>query len=756
MDQFERWRKCWETSLMGTRFDPGTPDGQTIVASLELAAKGSVKRSEGDTSDVIIRGTADHLRALAIAWRTPGTTFYKSEAVLQEIVDGLDTVYRQEYYPDCSPDNWWITEVGHPQRLFDTLILLWDVLPNAEAQAKRFTDVFVLHQDDYLLQTHGRGETGANLVWKCSNLILCGILRRDMAFIDKANALLPRVLRYSARIEIPGSGSLYDDGFYPDGSFIQHYFIAYTGGYGKHLLNNLANLIYAFYGQGCLTLPAEALAFFVDRIEKAWAPLVYRGHLMDVVRGREVSRYFYQDYIGARHITRSLCRLAVALPAPLSIPLRALAKSWLAEPEVRENLLKDESSRAEYWVSPSLAEVLAALEADACTPAPALIGHFHFGVMCVPVHRAAHWAAAISMYSHNISCYEYLGRESTKFWHISDGMLYLYDGNADRYDHNYYATADMQRLPGTTVDRAPDREKDPYYYWAAPQSRNKYAIAGGVVFGDYGSVIFQYCGQGRGTERNLEVKKSWFFLGDEIVCLGSGISSSTGDEIETILFNDIVGAEDVLLVNGTALACTQEQVANSVQTLHLGPTGYFMPHPATLHFLAQHRAGTWNTAEVNPKNYCENDFCTAWLNHGAKPDKAQYAYVVLPGRSPAQTAQYAAAPPITLLENSAAVHAVVQQRTGLTAIHFFESGSFGGITASAPCCVILRKTANDTELAVADPTKELKTLELCFDFCARLVPTPCAESLATVPLRILLHPAGCEGATIHLLLQGKE
>ena len=89
----------------------------------------------------------------------------------------------------------------------------------------------------------------------------------------------------------------------------------------------------------------------------------------------------------------------------------------------------------------------------------------------------------------------------------------------------------MQRLPGTTVDRSLTRAQDPPYSWFMPESKNPCAFAGGVQIGYFGIVGMEYLGQGKHNERNLAVKKSWFFLGDEIVCLGSGLRcADTGQQ----------------------------------------------------------------------------------------------------------------------------------------------------------------------------------------------------------------------------------
>ena len=132
----------------------------------------------------------------------------------------------------------------------------------------------------------------------------------------------------------------------------------------------------------------------------------------------------------------------------------------------------------------------------------------------------------------------------------------LYTGSGDAYNGDFYATVDMQRLPGTTIERSANRAADPYFNWYLPEARNTYAFAGGATLGKAGIAGMQYRGQGNGKERTLEVKKSWFMFDKEVVCLGSGISTTTDNQVETIVLNDRLLSKDlrfrVLSVNAEA------------------------------------------------------------------------------------------------------------------------------------------------------------------------------------------------------------
>lgn len=761
--QYERYRKAYEAYLLGERFDPKTADGQAVIGSLQLVADESGKKAP---YPVPYESPTIHLRALAMAYRTPGSTYYDAPETLKEIERTWDAVKAAYNMDTCGEDfsniNWWVVQVGDPLRILDAIFLLYDILPNRDETIREWTDVILHHQDMYSSTNHGNKETGANLMWKCHVYILLGILREEQEPIDWAKEQLPTMLRYSRKISHPRVGTFYDDGFYPDGSFIQHYFTAYTGGYGKHLLSILSGLLYAFRDTDLHLLDAQDEDFVCNAVLKTYAPCMVDGRFLDIVRGREVCRWFFEDRICGRYVLRSLCYLACALPKEKTAELRGLLKLWLSKGDTREKLCVDESGFAEYYVYPSLPEVLAKLDSDPAAMAAEQKGHYNFGPMSKTVHRHGGWTAAVSMLSKTTACYEYLAGESATLWHISDGVTYLYTSDRDQYNGDYYATADMQRLPGTTVDRSPDRASDPYYSWFMPDSKNPCAFAGGASMGSYGIAGMQILGQGRGKTRDLAAKKSWFFLGEEIVCLGSGITSPSGDPIETTVLNHRLtdGGANVLTMDGYTGPCRAlEAETTAAGALHLagnnGPgsdIGVVLPDGGQARVLYEHRQGSWNSVEPVPGFVKENDFLTVWFDHGRCPQNARYAYILLPGASAKQTAAYEKEPDVKILACSDAVHAVRNEKTGLTGLHFWQEtgGSCAGVAANAQASVMLKQLPGELRLAVSDPTKEDHTIELKLDCTAEevLSQDEGVEILSFAPLSIRVNTTGADGRSL--------
>ncbi|MFV0362457.1 MAG: polysaccharide lyase 8 family protein [Suipraeoptans sp.] len=732
-DKFDQWRICWKDYLLGKEWDENKVEAKEVIASLErIADAGTPIESKEDTSEVVFSSPFFTLHAITMAYCTPGTKYYHQDNVRNEIFAEMKTLCEDGYNLLTPPENWWALEIGIPLRLLNILILMYEELPNREQTIEQLTDVILHFQNAYEITSRGQKEGAANLMWKCHVHMLVGILRKEMQWIDWANKHLQEILQYTGIKQVLRSAEpIYDDGFHPDGSFIQHHFFAYTGAYGKSLLSILAGLMYAFHDEECLQLDQEKEQFVFDVVHKAYEPLIYQGNFMDIVRGRDLSRHYQEDNIAGRHCIRSICYLANIMTGENQKRTRAMLKEWLRNNGTREILFKDEHARAEYFIQPSLVEVVEEIERDTVSPRGELVGNYQFGPMCKTVHLSKGFGMALSMYSKTLACYEYLNGESNKCWHVNDGVTYLYTADANQYNGDFYASVDMQRLPGITVDRSLERYTDPYYCWYLPESKNVYAFAGGATLGDFGITGLQYRGQGNGKERDLEVKKSWFMFDDAVVCLGSGITSTTGNEIETIIDNKKLKknmSNEITMMDMSTKKCdslTGEETVHKTSFLHLtgnagaaSDIGYYFPEDVQIKLLCEQREGTWNDAKVNPNNKRTNNYATYWIAHGKYPKDATYKYVILPGKSVAEMEVYEEKQEISICECSNQAHAVFHNRLDILGIHFWNKESYTcqGITCDTQASVMVKRENQLMQIAVADPTKTDVMINIAFDF----------------------------------------
>ena len=769
--RFYQFQKNWKSYLLGT------PDisCEESLRSIETVAEfwsgyerpaPETKGSDLPLPVLLYAG----VRALAMAYCTPDSRYYERPAVLEYLLERLDGLYQLYYNPGTDSPDWWALEIGIPMRLLDTLILLYDVLPNRDTLITKYTEPVLCFRDAYLISSRGKTETASNLIWKCHNLLLTAVLRQDDELLKWVQESLPRSLASGSEMKVPGMGSMYDDGFYPDGSFIQHYVFAYNGGYGKHLLICLSGLLYADRDIGLLAFPEAERARLGELVCNAYEPLIYNGRFLDLARGREPSRYNLEDKITGRLVMRALCYLQAALPAADRIRVRAMLKEWMLHSS--NEILQDENPLSEYWLQASVVPLVQDILRDTVPARGPLILHKNYGVTAKSVHLTARWGLGISMYSKRIACYEHLNGESKNFWHISDGATYLYTTDADQYNGDFYATADMQRLPGTTVDRDDARMDAGYYNWFMPDSKNVYDWSGGCTVDDVNGIAgIRYRGQGTGLTRSLEARKSWFMFDKEVVALGSGISSDTGHEIDTTVDNHR------LLPDGSNLLCLDGKETGSckepgsryaeghlAESVHLtgncgtgSDMGYVFPGTANIHILCEQRNGSWRQInDGNPDTPCTNSFATLWFDHGTSPKDASYAYILLPGATAEQTSVYAASPEVEILENSLSAHAVRKADDGLICVNFWKSESYtcAGITSDKAASIMLHTAENGAELAVTDPANNDAVLTLTLpQLPGTLQPDKRVTVCQTDPLTIAVDTTGMMGAPVHIIFK---
>ncbi|GAA2284093.1 polysaccharide lyase 8 family protein [Nonomuraea roseoviolacea subsp. roseoviolacea] len=610
--------------------------------------------------------TPERLRAMARAYALPGTGLTGDPRLATAVAAGLDHYRRHVYAAGTRPEgNWWNWRIGVPKVLLDAAVLVAPHLTAEQAGGLReAVDHFV---PPGRLHRYGGLSTGANRVDLCTVMLLRAILGADPERAALAASALTPVLRYVEE----------GDGFYRDGSFIQHTYVPYQGGYGMVALAGLAALFTVLRGTPW-EIPEQLRRVVHDSVERSFAPVIHDGFCMDLAGGRGIVRRPFGDHRRGRLIAASILLLAETAPEADRARWQAMVKGWAARDTARP-MLDAAESEGELGFHARLAAVVA----DARVPAaPEPAGHRLLPMSARAVHRAPGWCAGLSMASYRIGHYEHGNGENLRGWHTGSGMLYWWaEGHGDQYSDGFWATVDPYRLPGTTVStkRLPDGA-GPGWGDTCPPGR----WVGGATDGAYAAV-----GQHlNGLESTMEAFKSWFFLDDAVVCLGAGITSRDGVPVETVVDNRRTGAP----------------LTAEATWAHLeGHGGYVLPGGPAPRTLRERRTGPDGTAR---------DYRTLWLDHGTDPREAAYVYLLLPGATEERTRARAADPGwARVLANTRHQQGVHVPSLGLTAVNFWNPGTTGPLTASAPCAVLVRELPDGTAtLTVADPRCDLDEL----------------------------------------------
>ncbi|MEI5102505.1 polysaccharide lyase 8 family protein [Streptomyces sp. PmtG] len=639
------------------------------------------------------------LTTMAQAYCQPGTGATGDDGLRDAVLTGLDHLYARVYHERQQRfGNWWSWQIGAPQALLDTCVLLYDAL--SADQVSRFCAAVDHFVPDSAVARYTGTSTGANRVDLCRVLALRGVVGANAAKVALARDALSPVFPYVT------SG----DGLYDDGSFIQHTSVPYTGSYGAVLLGGLGLLFTLLAGSPWeVTDPRRSVVR--DAVEKAWAPFLYNGLVMDGVAGRALSRGVAasdpqgvqsDDHLRGHAILASIVLLGESASPAERARWRGLVKGW---------------ARRDYY-SPPLADPrlglaglarLKEVEDDAdVAPLPEPTGHRLFPNMARATHRRPGWAASISMADARITYYETGNGENLRGWHTGSGLLYWWgDTYANgQYSDAFWPTVDPCRLPGTTASRkvlADGAGGD----WGA--ARPAVSWVGGATDGAR-AALGQHL---RGLRSTLSARKSWFCLDDAVVCLGAGITCADGTAVESTVENRNLGAVSRAPFRADGFsepaATPWSATLTGAGWAHIGGHGgYVFPGGATVRALREARTGRWSDinrgGSTAPRT---RTYLTLYVDHGIDPTDATYAYVLLPGASAARTAERAAdAAWLRVLANSGARQGISVPALGCTAVNFWAGGTAGPLTASGPCAVLIGERRDGTAtVCVSDPTR---------------------------------------------------
>ncbi|MFD2115114.1 polysaccharide lyase family 8 super-sandwich domain-containing protein [Paenibacillus yanchengensis] len=647
-------------------------------------------RSISDSSH--ITKTYHRLKDMAIAYATPGSEWYADEALQSDILSGLDWMDEHRYNKQTKVyNNWWDWEIGAPLAVLDILTLMYDDLSVTQLANHMATiDHFIPHPAQRFNSTVK--ETGANLLDKSLAVLVGAILEQNEAKVVEARDAIAPAFLYVTK----------GDGFYKDGSFIQHNNIAYTGSYGSVLLGNISRIV-LLLEQSPWPIEDTNFVHVWEWIEQSFEPVIVDGHIMEMISGRAVSR-FNNNTRGA---VASILRLAQSAPAETATSIKSMVKEWVSKDTSLTNPYSGLAVR-------DIVQLKQVMHDDTIKPRGELQGHYHFAMMDKVVHPGAGYTFALSMSSAMVANYESINGEFTKGWYTGDGMTYLYNADSNHYRNGYWPTVDPYRMPGTTADGLPR---------TAGITTGKTWVGGTVLEDKYGSAGMDLAPVGS----TLTGKKSWFMFDNEVVALGAGLTTkqarNDGRQVETIVENRMINdaGTNKLTINDQEqpqqLDWSEE--IKSARWAHLEGTndgadiGYYFPEPVTLSASRTVREGSWKSINTSgPTDPIKRNYVHLSLGHGVQPTQEKYVYTLLPSASKQQTKAYTKNPDIVVLSNTEQIQAVEERQLGIIGINFWESGTFEQIQVNKPAAIMYKLDGDELTLSIADPTKQQVKLQV--------------------------------------------
>lgn len=192
------------------------------------------------TDPANIATSFSRLSTLMAAYNNPTSPYYQDWAVLGVLVDRMNWLLLNAYTPSGTAyGNWWYWQIGIPAALNSLLMSSADyssaTIEGAKASILHYSPNPTSHyNNDGSLSTSQPSEVGANLLYNALAHVLLGVVTKDASLITAGSNAMTRAL--------PDVTT--GDGFYADGSFVQHLHEPNVGSYGTVLINDISKLYY--------------------------------------------------------------------------------------------------------------------------------------------------------------------------------------------------------------------------------------------------------------------------------------------------------------------------------------------------------------------------------------------------------------------------------------------------------------------------------------------------------------------------------
>jgi len=568
----------------------------------------------------------------------------------ERIVAGLN------YWLKAAPKskNWWYNDIATPQALGEILMLIDEAKVSYPKTTK-----------DALLESMKRGDpykqTGANKLDIAMHYLYRACASKDAVLMDAAVNQLFASIAFSNQ-----------EGLQTDYSYFQHGKQLYLAGYGAVFLT----------GEYKAATAVMNTRFALSKEKQNLLHTYLTETFLRAIRGR------YSDFnIEGRSISR---------PDMLD-KKNAVLDGYAENTAAMLSLAKNINSSGARVIDAAIARI-----EERQSPA--------FGISAYhkQFYRADYTLHQRKTYSFNIRAVSARTRRTESGNGENIFGRFLADGstNIQRTGSEYFNIMpvwEWDKLPGITC-RDYLTDQPAVVEWG---EKGNMDFVGGVSDGKYGCTVYDM------DYSQVAAKKAWFLFDREIVCLGTGINSTEAENITTTL-NQCWLKGKVGLAKNKWLLTDTEKLVNPAWVWH-DSIGYsFLQNTSAVVSTATQK-GSWK--RIN-KGYSDEEVTgkvfKLFIDHGAKPANASYAYCVLPNIA-MQEMNSTITSNIKVLANNNQMQAVANNALQMLQVCFYQPQSLSykelKITVDQPCLVLVKATNTKTpEIWIADPSQKLTEL----------------------------------------------
>lgn len=643
---------------------------------------------------VHVMRTYENIKNIAKAYATPNTKYYKNPEIKKELIEYLDWLYDNAYHEGLPENgNWWQWELGIPKHLNDIMVLLYDDVPYEKRmkylKASQYFQPFAEYSGvspsaSYSTSPDKRVSTGGNRIDTSIISFLRGVLMEDkVQVIDGAKAVADVGEYVTTR-----------DGFYKDGSFIQHGNVAYNGTYASVLFDGLGSVLWLATGTQ-FEVKDERIDNVYESILNGYKYLFINGGINDSVSGRATSRDNSSDISRGKDLLTSLSLLSIGAGKEYQDEIKSLIKTVALENNSYNTIDKISNKIAKA--------IIRDIINDDSIKTLKVEGTKVYGAMdrAVSINEKG-GKFVLSMHSSRIANYETMNNENVKGWYIGDGMTYVYGTDSETFTE-YWPTVDRYHLPGVTNSL---RERGDKSGERRGQTTSK-AWVGGSCNGKEAFVGMDMISWNKATE----MRKSYFMTDDGAILIAASNINSKDGEVHTTIDNRII-KDGKIILNGKEIK--EDTVIENPQNISLNfnenykgeNIGYKVVYAPQLNLKKETRTGSWKEIGGTLSEEISKDYFTVYINHGKNPKKSGFAYIILPMYTQEEVDNYDVSRfEIVKLDKEA--HIIKDKKSGVTGINFWKDSPTKelGIKAYSTLSVLLKENDEFLELWVSDPTQ---------------------------------------------------
>ena len=320
---------------------------------------------------------------MARAYRAAGHPMAGNPALRAAVVAAIEHWTNKDYVNS----NWWYAQIGVPDALAPTLVLMGEVVPS-ELRDKAVQRV---------LGRSKMGMTGQNKVWLAGIALMKGLLCDDAGMMRESRNQIFEELHVTTQ-----------EGIQPDYSFHQHGPQLQWGNYGAAFSADMIQWASIFRDTDYALTP-EQIDLLGRYLLEGTAWIVWNGRMDISGCGRQIFRDCQASK--GRSVLRHLELMAEIDPA-------------------RANLYRD------------------AIACNQPGQANTFVGYKHYWRSDIAVQRRPNWYASVKMCSTRVIGAETCNNENMLGLHLGDGVTY-FQRTGQEYE-DLFPVWDWRRLPGTT------------------------------------------------------------------------------------------------------------------------------------------------------------------------------------------------------------------------------------------------------------------------------------------------------------------